>query len=32
MQTLGATGPVSAIGCALRTERMLVARQFLGRA
>ena len=30
MQTLGARAPVSAIGCALRTERMLKARQFLG--
>jgi ATP phosphoribosyltransferase regulatory subunit len=30
METLGATSRVTAIGCALRTERMLVARQFLG--
>jgi ATP phosphoribosyltransferase regulatory subunit len=30
MQTLGAKKPVSAIGCALRTERMLVAKSFLG--
>jgi ATP phosphoribosyltransferase regulatory subunit len=30
MESLGAHGPVSAIGCALRTERMLAARQFLG--
>jgi ATP phosphoribosyltransferase regulatory subunit len=29
MESLGADAPVSAIGCALRTERMLVARQFL---
>ncbi len=32
METLGAKQPVSAIGCALRTERMLVAREYLGRA
>jgi ATP phosphoribosyltransferase regulatory subunit len=32
METLGAKIPVSAIGCALRTERMLAARQFAGRA
>jgi ATP phosphoribosyltransferase regulatory subunit len=32
MESLGAKQPVSAIGCALRTERMLVAREFLGRA
>ena len=32
METLGAEKPVSAIGCALRTERMLVARQFQGAA
>ena len=29
MESLGAKKPVSAIGCALRTERMLVARHFL---
>ncbi len=29
MESLGAKTPVSAIGCALRTERMLVARKFL---
>ena len=29
METLGAKNPVTAIGCALRTERMLVARKFL---
>ena len=29
LESMGA-GPVSAIGCALRTERMLVARKFLG--
>jgi ATP phosphoribosyltransferase regulatory subunit len=32
METLGADSPVTAIGCALRTERMLVAKQFLGGA
>jgi len=32
METLGATSPVSAMGCALRTERMLVARKFVGAA
>jgi ATP phosphoribosyltransferase regulatory subunit len=32
METLGATARVTAIGCALRTERMLVAKQFLGGA
>lgn len=32
METLGAKKRVTAIGCALRTERMLVARQFLGGA
>jgi ATP phosphoribosyltransferase regulatory subunit len=32
METLGARAPVSAIGCALRTERMLAARQFAERA
>jgi ATP phosphoribosyltransferase regulatory subunit len=30
MQSLGSHGPVSAIGCALRTERMLAARKFAG--
>jgi ATP phosphoribosyltransferase regulatory subunit len=29
MESLGAKAPVSAIGCALRTERMLVAGKFL---
>jgi ATP phosphoribosyltransferase regulatory subunit len=28
METLGAKSQVTAIGCALRTERMLAARQF----
>jgi ATP phosphoribosyltransferase regulatory subunit len=32
METLGAKSPVSAIGCALRTERMLVAKKFTGGA
>jgi ATP phosphoribosyltransferase regulatory subunit len=32
METLGAEKRVTAIGCALRTERMLVAKQFLGGA
>jgi ATP phosphoribosyltransferase regulatory subunit len=32
METLGAKTRVSAVGCSLRTERMLVARQFLGAA
>ena len=32
METLGAKAPVSAIGCALRTERMLKAREFAGKA
>ncbi len=32
METLGAGKPVTAIGCALRTERMLVARKFKGGA
>ena len=32
MEILGASKPVSAIGCALRTERMLVAKKFLGGA
>ena len=32
METLGAKGPVSAIGCALRTERMLIAKKFSGSA
>jgi ATP phosphoribosyltransferase regulatory subunit len=32
MESLGAGGPVSAIGCALRTERMLAARKFVGAA
>ena len=32
METLGAKGPVSAIGCALRTERMLAAKKFAGSA
>ena len=31
METLGARGPVSAIGCAIRTERMLAARAIRGR-
>jgi ATP phosphoribosyltransferase regulatory subunit len=30
MQTLGAAAPVSAIGCALRTERLLAARAHAG--
>src|SRR5262249_5542930 len=32
MQSLGAKNPVSAIGCALRTERLLAARKFAGVA
>ena len=32
METLGQPAPVSAIGCALRTERMLAARKFAGAA
>jgi ATP phosphoribosyltransferase regulatory subunit len=32
MQSLGAPGPVSAIGCAIRTERLLAARRFAGAA
>jgi ATP phosphoribosyltransferase regulatory subunit len=32
METLGAEKRVTAIGCALRTERMLAAKQFLGGA
>ncbi len=32
MQSLGAAKPVSAIGCALRTERLLAARKFTGVA
>jgi ATP phosphoribosyltransferase regulatory subunit len=32
MEALGAKVPVSAIGCAIRTERVLVARQFAGAA
>jgi ATP phosphoribosyltransferase regulatory subunit len=32
MQSLGAAKPVSAIGCALRTERLLAARKFAGVA
>jgi ATP phosphoribosyltransferase regulatory subunit len=32
MQSLGAKKPVSAIGCALRTERLLAARKFAGVA
>ena len=32
MEILGASKPVSAIGCALRTERMLAAKKFLGGA
>ena len=28
MQMLGARGPVDAIGCAIRTERLLLARRF----
>ena len=32
MQSLGAGRAVSAIGCAIRTERVLVARRFLGSA
>ena len=32
MQSLGAKKPVSAIGCALRTERLLAARKFAGAA
>jgi ATP phosphoribosyltransferase regulatory subunit len=32
MESLGAGSHVSAIGCALRTERMLVAKSFLGCA
>jgi len=31
LEMLGAKTPVSAIGCALRTERMLVAKKFAGR-
>jgi ATP phosphoribosyltransferase regulatory subunit len=30
MESLGAAGPVTAIGCAIRTERLLAARQFAG--
>ena len=30
LQSLGAKGPVSAIGCAIRTERLLAARAFAG--
>ena len=30
MESLGTSGPVSAIGCALRTERMLAACKFAG--
>ena len=30
MESLGAPAPVSAIGCALRTERVLAARKFAG--
>jgi ATP phosphoribosyltransferase regulatory subunit len=30
MQSLGAKGPVTAVGCAIRTERLLAARQFAG--
>jgi ATP phosphoribosyltransferase regulatory subunit len=30
MESLGADGPVTAIGCAIRTERLLAARQFAG--
>lgn len=32
MESLGANRPVSAIGCALRTERLLAARKFAGVA
>ncbi len=32
LQSLGAKKPVSAIGCALRTERLLAARTFAGVA
>jgi ATP phosphoribosyltransferase regulatory subunit len=32
MESLGAPSPVSAIGCALRTERVLAARKFAGIA
>ena len=32
MEMLGASSPVSAIGCAIRTERVLAARQFAGGA
>ena len=32
MESLGAKRPVSAIGCALRTERLLAARKFAGVA
>jgi ATP phosphoribosyltransferase regulatory subunit len=32
MQSLGAAAPVSAIGYALRTERLLAARKFAGVA
>ena len=30
MQSLGAKAPVTAVGCAIRTERLLAARQFAG--
>jgi ATP phosphoribosyltransferase regulatory subunit len=32
MESLGAKSPVSAIGCALRTERLLAARKYAGVA